>query len=128
MTASWFLTNFPSSRSMIENNLRLHFWKAGFKGMWFSCTKDTAPFECQAKWNDKPFTMEWEPKKFVALKMKSPEQDLLDVFEKMLKHRALAAYKNNDGNVVVEWRATNAQARFDELKSSGVDQLERLDK
>jgi hypothetical protein len=128
MTAQWFLNSYPSSRSIIENDLRLQFWKAGFKGMWFSCTKDTAPFECHAKWNDKPFTMEWEPKNFVALKMKSPEQDLLDVFEKMLKHRALAAYKNADGNVVVEWRARNVQARFQELQASGVAQLERLDK
>ena len=128
MSAEWFFTNFPLSRSVIENELRLSFWRAGFGRMWFSCVKETAPFECQGEWGDTDFSMEWEPKNYLLLKMKTPNQDLLNAFERVLKHKALAAYKNGNGSVVVEWRVKNADARFQELQASGVGNLERLDK
>jgi hypothetical protein len=128
MSAEWFFTNFPPSRSVIENELRLSFWHAGFGRMWFGCVKETAPFECQGEWGDTDFSMEWEPKNYLLLKMKTPNQDLLNAFERVLKHKALAAYKNGNGSVVVEWRVKNADARFQELQASGVGSLERLDK
>jgi hypothetical protein len=96
--------------------------------MWFSCVKETAPFECQGEWGDTDFSMEWEPKNYLLLKMKTPNQDLLNAFERVLKHKALAAYKNGNSSVVVEWRVKNADARFQELQASGVGNLERLDK
>ncbi len=128
MSAQWFSANYPPSRSVIENDLRLAFWQAGFKGMWFSCTKETAPFECQGDWGGAAFSMEWEPQKYLLLKMKAPNQDLLNIFERVLAHKALAAYKNAEDNVVVEWRAQNSAARFQELQTGGVGNLERLDK
>ena len=128
MSADWFFTNYPASRSVIENDVRLKLWQSGFKGMWLSCTKDTAPFECQGNWSSNDFVMEWEPKNFLMLKMKAPNQDVLSVFERALKHKALAAYKNADGTVVVEWRVNNPDARFQELQASGATELERLDK
>lgn len=128
MNDQWFSANYLPSRSVIENDLRLAFWQAGFKGMWFSCTKATTPFECQGDWSGAAFSMEWEPKNYLLLKMKAPNQDLLAVFERVLAHKALAAYKNIEGSVVVEWRAHNSAARFQELQTGGVAQLERLDK
>lgn len=128
MTASWLFTNYPASRSVIENDLRLAFWKAGVKGIWVTCIKDTAPFECQADWNGSPFSLEWMPKTYLLLKMKAPNNDLLNIFERMLKHKALAAYKNGGGAVVVEWRVKDANKRFEELKAGSVTALERLDK
>lgn len=127
MSTNWFFTPLPLSRSAIENATRLSFWQAGFGRMWFTCTKEEPPFECQGLWHAKEFTVEWEPRKYLLLKMKEPDQDLLRAFERVLKHRALAAYKNGGGNVVVEWRAKNAGARFQELQASGVSALERLD-
>mgnify|MGYP006267993191 CR=1 FL=1 len=128
MSAEWFFTNYPPSRSVIENDLRLKFWFGGFKGMWLSCTKETVPYECQSNWNGNAFSMEWEPKNYLLVKMKTPNQQVLDVFERMLGHKALAAYKNADGTVIVEWRTKNADARFQELQTSGASELERLDK
>lgn len=128
MSASWLFTDYPASRSVIENDVRLAFWKVGAKGLWVTCTKDTAPFECQADWNGTSFSIEWAPKTYLLLKMKAPNNDLLNIFERMLKHKALAAYKNGGGAVIVEWRVKDANARFDELKAGGVASLERLDK
>ncbi len=128
MNDQWFYTNYPASRSVIENDLRLAFWGAGFKGIWFSCTKETVPFECLGEWSGTTFLIEWEPKNYLLLKMKAPNQELLDLFERVLKHKALAAYKNGDDNVVVEWRVKNADARFQELQASGLSHLERLGK
>jgi len=128
MSAEWFFTNYPASRSVIENDLRLKFWFGGFKGMWLSCTKESLPYECQCNWNGNAFSMEWEPKNFLLVKMKAPNNEVLDVFERMLGHKALAAYKNGDGNVVLEWRTKNADARFVELEAHGVAELERLNK
>lgn len=128
MYAQWFSNNFPPSRSVIENDLRLAFWQAGFKGAWFSCTKDTAPFVCEGGWNASAFSIEWAPLNYLLLTMKAANQDVLEMFERVLKHKALAAYKNADGSVVVEWRVKQPDARVQELQASGVAQLERLDK
>ncbi len=128
MSPNWFFTEFPPSRHGIENELRLAFWKAGYGQMWFSCSKDEPPYECAGHWHDKSFTIEWEPKNYLTLKMKEPDDDLLDAFQRMLKHKALAAYRNGGGTVVVEWRVKDADARFQELQTSGAAELERLDK
>ena len=128
MSANWFFTPYAPARSVIENDLRLTFWKAGLAQMWFTCTKATAPFECLGFWGEAEFSLAWEPKNYLVLKMKVPNQDLLNAFERVLKHKALAAYRNGGGSVVVEWRVKNADARFDELKARGVADLERLDK
>jgi len=128
MSANWFFTPYAPARSVIENDLRLSFWEAGLMRMWFTCTKDTPPFECACFWGDEGFSLEWEPKNYLVLKMKAPNQDLLNAFERVLKHKALAAYRNGGGSVVVEWRVKNADARFEQLKARGVADLERLDK
>lgn len=125
MSASWFLSELPPSRHAIENEMRIAFWNAGFKQMWFTCVKDQAPIECAGRWRGKDFTVEFEPKKSLALKMKEPDQALLEAFERVLGHRAVAAYRVN-GSVVVEWRVKDADARFQELQSSGAKELERL--
>ena len=127
MSANWFFTQYAPARSVIENDLRLSFWKAGLARVWFTCTKATSPFECLGFWGDEEFSLEWEPKNYLRLKMNAPNQDLLNAFERVLKHKALAAYRNGGGSVVVEWRVKNADAHFEELKARAVRDLERLD-
>ncbi len=126
MSTTWFFKNYPPARSVIENDLRLTFWKAGLARMWFTCTKETAPFECQGLWGDEEFYLEWEPKNYLLLKMRAPNKELLTTFERVLKHKALAAYRQ-DNTVIVEWRVHDAPARFAQLQASGVADLERLD-
>jgi hypothetical protein len=128
MSPNWFFAEFPPSSHGIENELRLAFWKAGYGQMWFSCTKDAPPYACEGHWHGKDFSIEWEPKNYLHLEMHEADEDLLDVFQRMLKHKALAAYKNAAGAVVVEWRVKDADARFQELESSGTGELERLDR
>ncbi|MBI3914052.1 MAG: hypothetical protein HY327_07685 [Chloroflexi bacterium] len=122
---NWFTTNFPPSRHAIENELRLALWSAGFGQVWITCTKAESPYECTGSWQGTAFQVEWEPRTVLMLKMKEPNQKLLEVFERVLKHRALAAYQSN-GMVVVEWRTQSAAARFQELQSSGAQELQRL--
>ncbi len=126
MSATWFMTPMPPSRFAIENEMRTAFWKAGFGDMWISCTKEEVPYECQGLWEGKQFTLEWEPNTYAVLKMAEPNDDLLKAMERVLKHRALVAYKDAAGTVVVEWRARNVDARMKELESAGVAELERL--
>ena len=128
MSTSWFFTQFSPSRHGIENEMRLAFWKAGYGQMWLSCTKDAPPYECVGHWHNQDFSIEWTPKDYLLLKMKEADQELLDAFQRMLKHKALAAYRNGGGTVVVEWRVKGADARFQELQASGAQELERLDK
>ncbi len=126
MSANWFFEHYPPSPSVIENELRLAFWKAGLDEIWFSCTKDTPPYACAGIWHGKQFTQEWDPSTFLLVKMDQPDQALLEAYERLLKHRALAAYRDANGKVVVEWRAKDGAARFQELEASGVRDLERL--
>jgi hypothetical protein len=125
--ASWFFTELPPSRHTIENEMRLAFWAAGYKQMWFTCTKEHSPIECAGKWRDQDFFVEFEPKKSLVLKMKQPDQEVLQAFERVLNHKALAAYKNGGGKVLVEWQVKDAEKRYQELQSSGAKELERLD-
>jgi len=127
MSANFLMNDLASSRHTIENALRFDFWRAGFKTMWFTCVKDAAPFQAQAAWGDKQFTVEWESKKYLLLKLNKPDQDALKAFEIVLRHKPLAAYKTGD-QVVVEWRVQDAEARFQELQAAGVTELQRLNK
>jgi hypothetical protein len=94
--------------------------------MWFTCVKDQPPYVCDGLWNGQPFEVEWQPMDYVLLRAKEPPKDLRAAFERVLGHRALAAYKDGQGQVVVEWRVQNPQARFEELQTSGVKELEKL--
>jgi hypothetical protein len=125
MSASWFMSDLGPSRHSIENSMRLSFWEAGLKQMWFTCVKEHAPIQCTGKWHETNFTVEFEPKKYLMLRMKEPNPDLLKGFERVLGHRALAAYRTN-GEVVVEWRVRDADARFRELQSSSAQELQRI--
>jgi hypothetical protein len=127
MSANWFLAEPVPARSVIENDLRLSFWKSGLAAVWFTCTKSSSPFECTGYWGEKDFSLEWEPRNYLLLKMKAPNQDVLLAFERVLGHKALAAYRNGGGNVIVEWRVKHADARFEELQGQSATDLERLD-
>ena len=69
--------------------------------------------------------LEWAPKDYFMLRMKQPNQDALDAFERVLGHKALAAYRDDKGNVTVEWRVRDGQARMTELEQSGVHDIQR---
>ncbi len=126
MKATWFYSSFPASRSAIENELRLAFWKAGLGHMWLTCTKDEPPYACEGSWRGTAFKMEWAPGTFLRIQSDEPNPQLLDAFERLLGHSALAAYRSNDGKVIIEWRAKDGRARLQELQSSGVRDLEVL--
>jgi hypothetical protein len=125
MSSNLLMTEMIASRHAIENELRFAFWRAGFKAVWFSCLKDTAPFQARGMWNEKEFSVEWEPKKFLLVKMSKPDEELRRAFEAVLHHKPLAAYKS-DGTVVLEWRVKEGDARFAELQSAGVGELQRF--
>ncbi|MBI4789636.1 MAG: hypothetical protein HY782_21615 [Chloroflexi bacterium] len=126
MKPTWFSARFPPSRFAIEAELRSAIWKAGFGDLWLSCAREEPPYECQGAWRGKKFTIEWEPANYLLLKLPEPNRDLLEAFEHLLQHRALAGYKNANGEVIVEWRVKDAEARFQELQATGVSDLTRL--
>ena len=127
MTPYWFAKKLPESRHGIENAVRLAFWAAGFGETWFTCTRATPPIQCQGLWaSTTPFTCEWVPMDYFILRMKEPNEEMLNAFERVLGHRALAAYRDATGDVVVEWRARKASERFVELDKAGAKELERL--
>lgn len=126
MVTNWFFTQFPPSRFVIEGEIRNALWQAGLTDLWLSCTRDVPPFEIYGSWKQKEFRLEWDAKTYILLKTKEPNPALLERFERVLKHRALAAYKDGEGMVVAEWRAKDSDARFQELQAGGAKDLERL--
>jgi hypothetical protein len=127
MTPYWFAKQLPASRHGIENAVRLAFWAAGFGDTWITCTQATPPIKCQGLWKSSdPFSIEWTPMDYFLLKMKEPKKDLLEAFERVLGHRALAGYRDANSDVVAEWRARGVSARWAELEKSAPQDLERL--
>jgi hypothetical protein len=127
MTPYWFSKQLPASRHGIENAVRLAFWAAGFGDAYFTCTQAEPPIKCMGLWHSsESLDLEWAPKDYFMLRMKQPNQEALDAFQRVLGHKALAAYRDPKGDVVVEWRVRDGKARFAELQQSGVKELERL--
>ena len=127
MTPYWFAKTLPASRHGIENAVRLAFWAAGFGDTYFTCTQAEPPIKCQGLWKSaEPINIEWVPMEYFLLKMKEPNKEILEAFERVLGHRALAGYRDGDGQVVVEWRARNVSTRWAELEKSAPKDLERL--
>lgn len=127
MTPYWFSKKLPASRHGIENAIRLAFWAQGFGDTYFTCTQAEAPIKCTGLWKSNfPLNVEWTPGDYFTVTMNEPNKDALEAFERVLGHHALAAYRNAEGKVVIEWRAKNPEGRFSELQKSGVTDLERL--
>jgi hypothetical protein len=127
MTPYWFSKRLPPSRHGIENAIRLAFWAQGFGESYFTCVQPEPPVRLAALWkSDQPVNVEWNPGDYFQITMKEPNKEALEAFERVLGHRALAAYRNDKGDVVVEWRAQDPEKRWNELAQSGVKDLERL--
>src|SRR4029077_17124871 len=100
MTPYWFSKKLPASRHGIENALRLAFWSAGVGDTYFTCTNPESPVRCAGLWKSTvPFTVEWVPMEYFKLMLKEPNKDVLEAFERVLGHHALAAYR--DGSDIV---------------------------
>ncbi len=127
MTPFWFTKELPPSRHGIENAVRLSFWAAGFGDLWVTCVQPESPFKCQGLWSStEPLTLEWVPKEYLIVRMKQPNQAALDAFQRVMGHRAFAAYRDQNGDVVIEWRVRDLDARYTDLEKSGAKELERL--
>jgi hypothetical protein len=127
MTPYWFTKELPPTRHGIENAVRLSFWAAGFGDMWITCVDTAPPFKCQGVWRSTDsLTLEWVPKEYLLVRMKQPNQDALTAFERVLGHKAFAAYREQSGDVAVEWRVKGMDDRYADLKNSGAQDLERL--
>lgn len=126
MTPYWFEKPMPASRHTIESAVRLSFWGAGLGGMFVTCMQENAPYQCNGVWRDFAFTFEWLPNDYLTLTMKEANQELLEVFERVLGHKALAAYRDASNMVVVEWRVRGLKTRFGELQARGAKELEKL--
>jgi hypothetical protein len=127
MTPYWFSKQLPPSRHAIENAIRLAFWAQGFGNSYFTCTHPEPPIRCSGLWESSvPVDVEWVPLDYFQVQMKEPNKDALEAFERVLGHRALAAYRNGNGDVMVEWRARDPEARWRELEASAPQDLERL--
>jgi|GEM_PF-695128 len=126
-TPYWFAKKLPPSRHGIENAIRLAFWAHGFGETYFTCLNPEPPIRLTGLWKSTvPFDVEWVPNEYFRVTMKEPNKDLLEAFERVLGHRALAAYRNDKRDVVIEWRVHNPEERWNELSKSGVPDLERL--
>lgn len=127
MTPYWFSKKLPASRHGIENALRLAFWAQGFGESYFTCVNADEPVRCVGLWKSTiPLNVEWVHGDYFTVTMNEPNKEVLEAFERVLGHRATAAYRSAEGKVVVEWRAKNAEERFRELEQGGVAELERL--
>lgn len=127
MTPYWFSKKLPASRHGIENAIRLAFWARGFGNTYFTCTHAEPPIQCTGLWESTfALKVEWMPSDYFTLTMPEPNKDVLEAFERVLGHRATVGYRNAQGEVVVEWRAKNPEARISELEKTGAADLERL--
>jgi hypothetical protein len=127
MTPYWFSKKLPASRHGIENAIRLAFWAQGFGNTYFTCLNPEPPITCTGLWESSiPFNVEWVPGDYFTLNMQDPNKDILEAFERVLGHHATVGYRDASGQVVVEWRAKNPEARVRDLEASGAADLERL--
>ncbi len=127
MTPYWFTKQLPASRHTIENAVRLAFWARGFGDTFFSCVNPEPPIKCTGLWKSTiPLEIEWVPLDYFKLQMPEPNKEVLEAFERVLGHRASAAYRAPNGQITVEWWAKNPEGRWAELEKSQVPDLERL--
>ncbi len=127
MTPYWFAKQLPPSRHGLENAVRLSLWASGFGDSYITCAKAEPPVKCQGLWRSvQPFSIEWVPLEYFALRLQEPNTEILEAFERVLGHRALAGYRDQNGDVVVEWRVNDPDGRYAELQQGGAKDLERL--
>ncbi len=127
MTPYWFSKQLPPSRHGIENAVRLAFWAAGFGDTYFTCVQAQPPIKCTGTWRSThAITLEWVPMEYMTVRLPEPDNDAFDAFERVMGHRATVAYRDTNGDVVIEWRVKDGETRYAELEQAGVKDLEKL--
>ena len=61
-----------------------------------------------------------DARQYFLVTMKEPNKDVLEGIVAVFWGHRVAAYRNEEGDVAVEWRARNPDARWSESEKSGV--------
>ena len=109
----------------ISDHIRQSFWRNGLGSAWFRVTRAEAPYAAEGRWQDQVFTFEWEPLRYLVLRMPTHEKAIEEVFSRVLGFKPIFRY-TDDGRSVVEWRQTGRADRWNELVRRGQPDLARV--
>lgn len=128
---SWFFTQPEEQAFLISERINGTFWQARVYEVYWTCTKETAPYTAEGILPDgTPISLEWEAGKWLAIKA-SADYDLSKIVdmvaERVLMTPVSVTYLDADGNRGYEWHLEGGEQRWGQIQGiARYSQLERL--
>lgn len=128
---SWFYTKPEEQAYLISERINGSFWQARVYEVYWTCTKDSAPYVAEGILPDgTEIKLEWEAGKWLALT--STETEEFDRIADLVATRVLlkpadVKYIDADGNRGYEWHLADGDERWGQIQGvARYSQLQRL--
>ncbi|PJF44615.1 MAG: hypothetical protein CUN55_03045 [Phototrophicales bacterium] len=116
---TWFYQEPETGRPyMISERLTHTFWANRLSGIYFKCTNAEPPYQAVGEWRGITVEVEWEVKKWFALRTPQEERGLITVCSEILGFAPTLSYTDSEGRFITEWYLdeTTAKARIQEIQ------------
>ncbi len=128
---SWFYNEPEGQAYLISERLNGTFWQARVYEVYWTCSKDTAPYVAEGILpSGDAIKLEWEAGKWLAIT--APESDRLEkiiglIAERVLMMAPTVTYVEADGKRGYEWHLAGGQERWGKIQGvARYSQLQRL--
>jgi hypothetical protein len=115
----WFYAQQQMSTGASIENLRHEFWANRFFNVWFTLSHNEPPYQVRGLWNNKPFELEYEPRKYAIVRIPK-DSDYADwlrlAFSRSLGLEPHFQYQESSGKLVYEWRLVDREARWQSIQ------------
>lgn len=116
--ATWFYDDPERIPYYLEERVNQNFWQARVYDIWLDATSAEPPFRMSGTWRDQTVEIEWQPKKYLTLRLtgEAEADDLVQGISRMLALEPSCSYEDTNDHFCVEWHASGAMERWQEIQ------------
>lgn len=123
----WFYAEKHPSAGAVAEQLRQSLWFVRLQEAWVSPVdprQKDPPFRYRGYWREHVFEIEFEPRRYVILRMAQDLPRVVEALQRSLGAAPAFAYVDEEGRAVYEWRWGDREARWQQLQ--GIPRYQRL--
>jgi hypothetical protein len=111
----WFYAERQLTPGATVEKMRQDLWSYGFYNIWLTLTKKDAPYAASGLWGADRFEIEFEPRKFLIIRLAKENEWLKTAFTRALGMAPHFWYQDKAGQVY-EWRMADRDGRWQAMQ------------
>jgi hypothetical protein len=111
----WFYAERQLTPGATVEKMRQNLWSYGFYNIWLTLTKKEPPYVLSGLWGTDKFEIEFEPRKFLIIRLAKDNEWLKTAFTRALGMSPHFWYQER-GSTVYEWRMADREGRWQAMQ------------